>query len=76
MGYKEKILHEIEKIPDGKLVNIYKVIHLWTEEFPIDAKKTEKRSSLKGIWKGSQINESLFSRAKKSLFPYEKNRST
>jgi hypothetical protein len=33
--------------------------------------KKGKRGSLKGIWKGSQIDESLFNEAKKSLFPYE-----
>ena len=76
MSYKEKILNEIEKIPDNKLGNIYKIIHLFSEGISTDKKQTEKRASLKGIWKGSRIDESLFNRAKNSLFSYEKNRST
>jgi hypothetical protein len=35
------------------------------------ARKPGIRGSLKGVWKGSQINESLFLEAKRSLFPYE-----
>ena len=74
-SYKEKILKEIEKIPDDKLGNIYKIIHLLTAEITSGVKKTGKRVSLRGIWKGSQIDDSLFTEAKKSLFPYEKSRS-
>ncbi|MDN3509990.1 MAG: hypothetical protein NG784_01595 [Candidatus Jettenia sp.] len=73
-SYKEKILREIEKIPDNKLENIYKIIHLLTEEITAGVRKTGKRSSLRGIWKGSQIDDSLFTDARKSLFPYEKGR--
>jgi len=73
-SYKKKILQEIEKIPDDKLGNIYKIIHLLTGEITTGAKKTGKRTSLRGIWKGSRIDESLFAEAKKSLFPYEKSR--
>ncbi len=71
-SYKERILREIERIPDDKLRNIYKIIHLLTGEIAAEVRKTGKRSSLRGIWKGSQIDESLFSEARKSLFPYEK----
>lgn len=71
---KEKILREIEKIPDDKLGNIYKIIHLLTEEITVGARKTGKRASLRGIWKGSQIDDSLFTDARKSLFPYENSR--
>lgn len=74
MSYKERILQEIEKIPDDKLVKIYKIIHLLTGEITAGAKKASTRASLRGIWKGSQIDESLFTEAKKSLFPYEKSR--
>jgi hypothetical protein len=34
------------------------------------AKMSGKRGSLKGIWKGSVVDEKLFSEAKSSLFPY------
>lgn len=71
-GYKEKILKEIAKIPDSKMANMYKIIHLLADELKSGAKKTGKRVSLKGIWKGSQIDDSIFTEAKKSLFPYEK----
>jgi hypothetical protein len=73
-GYKEKILQDIEKIPESKLPNVYKIIHLLTGEITSGAKKAGKSASLRGIWKGSQIDDSLFSEAKKSLFPYEKSR--
>ena len=34
---------------------------------------SEIRGSVKGIWKGSLIDDSLYEESKKSLFPYEKN---
>ncbi len=70
-SYKEKILKEIEKIPDDKLENIYKIVHLLTGDITAGTKKTGKRDSLRGIWKGSQIDDTLLSEARKSLFPYE-----
>ncbi|HAS17516.1 MAG: hypothetical protein A2Y48_05680 [Nitrospirae bacterium RIFCSPLOW2_12_42_9] len=73
LDYKKKILQEIEKVPEDKIVSIYKIIHLLTKEITSEAKKAGKRISLKGIWKGSSIDDSLFADAKKSLFPYEKH---
>lgn len=73
-GYKEKIMEEIEKIPDNKLANMYRIIHLLTGELAEGAEKSGKRVSLKGIWKGSQIDDAFFTESKKSLFPYEKNK--
>lgn len=67
-------MQEIERIPDDKLGNIYKIIHLLTGEITAGARKTGKRSSLRGIWKGSRIDDSLFTEAGKSLSPYEKGR--
>ena len=72
VDYKKKILQEIEKVPDEKLANMYRIIHLLIGELMEGTKKTGKRVSLKGIWKGSKIDDSLFAEAKKSLFPYEK----
>lgn len=69
--YKERLLKEIEGIPEEKLPKIYRIIHLLKTEFIQKTKKTGVRSSLKGIWKGSQIDKALFLEAKKSLFPYE-----
>lgn len=67
--YKEKILKEIEGIPKEMMPKLYRFVHLLATE--LISKKTGYRGSLKGIWKGSQIDESLFIEAKKSLFPYE-----
>ena len=70
-AYKEKILREIEKVPEDKMPKLLRIIHLLTTETTPKKKKPGNRGSLKGIWKGSQIDESLFNEAKKSLFPYE-----
>jgi len=69
--YKEKILKELELVPDEMMPKIYKIIHLLATELMPKTKDRGNRGSLKGIWKGSQIDESLFLEAKKSLFPYE-----
>ncbi|HAG51706.1 MAG: hypothetical protein A2X87_06820 [Deltaproteobacteria bacterium GWC2_42_51] len=69
--YKEKILKEIEKIPEDRMPKLYRVIHLLVSELIPETKKIGNRGSLKGVWKDSQIDESLFIEAKKSLFPYE-----
>jgi len=69
--YKEKILKELEGVPGEMMPKIYRIIHLLTTELIPKANETGNRGSLKGIWKGSQIDESLFLEAKKSLFPYE-----
>ena len=69
--YKQKILKEIEQIPMGKIPKLYKIVHLLAVELTPKTKETGNRGSLKNIWKGSQIDESLFVEAKKSLFPYE-----
>ena len=69
--YKEKILKELEGVPREMMPKLYKIIHLLTTEVMSKTKNTGNRGSLKGIWKGSQIDEALFLEAKKSLFPYE-----
>lgn len=70
-AYREKILEEIKYLPEEMLPKFYKVIHIITTEFTPGLKKKGERGSLKGIWKGSDIDEKLFTEAKKSLFPYE-----
>ena len=69
--YKEKILKELEGVPGEMMPKLYKIIHLLTTELIQKKDEKENRGSLKGIWKGSQIDESLFLDAKKSVFPYE-----
>lgn len=70
--YNEKILKDIEEVPEDKKPILYKIIHLLVKELTPVSKEIKKRGSLKGIWKDSQIDESLFAKAKKSLFTYEK----
>jgi len=67
--YKEKILKDIEKIPESKLHTIYMIVHILINELTTD--KPKKRASLKGIWKGIKIDDSLINEAKKSMFYYE-----
>ncbi len=69
--YKEKILRDLEGVPNEMMPKLQKIIHLLTTELITKTKGTGNRGSLKGIWKGSQIDESLFLEARKSLFPYE-----
>jgi hypothetical protein len=69
--YKEKILKELEGVPREMMPKLQKIIHLLATELIPKTKETGNRGSLKGIWKGSQVDESLFLEARKSLFPYE-----
>lgn len=74
--YKEKLIEEIKSIPEEMLPKLYKIIHILKVELMLAPKEKKGRSSLKGIWKGSQIDDSLFIEAKKSLFPYEHKQKT
>jgi hypothetical protein len=69
--YREKLLEEIKEFPEEKISKLYRIIHVLKAELAPKTKKGEIRGSLKGIWKGSRIDEKLFLEAKKSLFPYE-----
>ena len=69
--YKERLLKEIEGFPEEKIPKLYKIIHILRTELMQKVSKTGNRGSLKGIWRGSQIDEELFLEARKSLFPYE-----
>ena len=68
--YKKMILKELEEVPEEMMPKLYKVFHILTSELmPRSPKRV--RGSLKGIWKGSIIDESLLDNAKESLFSYE-----
>ena len=69
--YKEKLLQEIEELPDEIVPNLYRVIHVLKNELMPKTEKYRNSGSLKGIWKGSRIDDEMFTEAKKSLFPYE-----
>jgi hypothetical protein len=70
--YKEKILQDLDRVPEDKMPVLYQLIHLLTTEFSLE-KKTGQRGSLRGIWQGSQVDASLFMEARRSLFPYEQH---
>jgi hypothetical protein len=67
---KNKILDEIEDLSEAQLYKIYQMIHLLNTKFIKKTDIKEKRGSLKGIWKGSTIDETSISAAKKTMFPY------
>ena len=71
LTYKERLLKEIEGFPEEKIPKLYKIIHILRVELMQKTKKPAIRGSLKGIWKGSHIEEASYIEAKKSLFPYE-----
>jgi len=69
--YKEKLLKEIEETPQEIIPKLYEVMHHLRDELMQKANISGKRGSLKGIWKGSLVDEKLFAEGKRSLFPYE-----
>jgi hypothetical protein len=69
--YKEKILSDIDDIPVDVLPKLYRIVHLLKKEQVHTEGKPGNRGSLRGIWKGIAIDESLFDEAKRSLFKYE-----
>ena len=69
--YKERLFKEIEGFPEEKIAKLYKIIHILRTELMQKVRKNGNRGSLKGIWRGSQIDEELFAEARKSVFPYE-----
>lgn len=71
-NYKEKLLKEIEGVPTEMMPKLYRIIHILRTELMPKTKKSKIRGSLKGIWRGSQIDEALFFEAKKSVFSYER----
>ena len=72
--YKKKIFKEIDTIPEKHLKSIYNIIHLFKNELGMATKRSTKKETLAGIWKGSQIDEELIGEAKKSVFPYAVNK--
>ncbi len=69
--YKDKIIKEIKGMPEEVMPKIYNIVHSMATELNTLKNKSGSRGPLKGIWKESKVDESLFLEAKKSLFPYK-----
>jgi len=69
--YKQKLIGEINAVPENLLPRFYRIMHTLRTELTRPATTNRARGSLKGIWKGDNIDESLLAESKKSLFPYE-----
>ncbi len=71
-SYKQRLLDDINDIPADMPPKFYKIVHMLKKELISVPKEGRKRSSLKGIWKDSDVDEQLLDEARKSLFCYEK----
>lgn len=69
--YKEKIISEIDSIPDDMLPKFYRILSAIKTELLHEGIQKGAQKSLRGIWKNSEIDEGLFLEAKKSVFPYQ-----
>ena len=72
--YRDRIINEIDTIPEVFLPDVYQMLHLLKTRFMPDAadKKSKKdKKNLEGIWKGAVIEENDFAEARRSLFSYE-----
>lgn len=69
--YKQKLIGEINAVPENLLPHFYRIMHTLRTELTRQTTTNSARGSLRGIWKGSNIDESILAESKKSLFPYE-----
>jgi hypothetical protein len=74
--YKEKLLHEIQLIPDDMGYQFYQVFHALSEALLTRREREKQRCSLAGIWAGSEIDDNLFDSARKSVFSYEDGKAS
>lgn len=70
--YKKKLLNEINAIPESLLPRFCRIVHALRTELTVHEAQAPGKGSLRGIWGGIPIDESLISEAEKSLFPYER----
>ena len=70
-SYKDMLLKEISEFPEETIPKLYRIVHVLRRELMQNGEKPLIRGSLKGIWRGSEIDERLFLEAKRSLFLYE-----
>jgi len=69
--YKQKLLGEINAIPENLLPRFFRIIHTLRTELTQQAAEKRTRGSLRGIWGRIDIDEEHISAAKESMFPYE-----
>jgi hypothetical protein len=72
---KKRLMREVMSVPDEIVPNLTRIIRLLKKELPQNGKKDSARGSLKGIWKGSRIDNSIIADSKRTLFPYEYSHS-
>ena len=72
--YRDNIINQIDTIPESFLPDVYQMLHLLKTRFMpagADSNRKENSTPLEGIWKGAVIDETDFTEARRSLFPYE-----
>ena len=69
--YKEKLIQEIETIPEEMIPQFYRIINVLKKELVIKPQPVNNKQTLRGIWKGSKISNNLIEQAKGSVFSYE-----
>ena len=70
-SYKQKLLGEINEVPETLLPRFYRIMHILRKELTKQVTSTPTRGSLKGIWGKGEIDESLIAGARESMFSYE-----
>jgi hypothetical protein len=69
--YREKLLREIEDMPEDMMPTFYRIFRILKTGWMPKRRKSGHRGSLKGVWRGSQLDDALFREARNSLYPYE-----
>lgn len=69
--YRDKIIDEIDSIPDAFLPDVYQMLHILKTRFLPSESRTKGKKSLEGIWQGAVIEEEDFAAARRTLFSYE-----
>ena len=66
---KDRLLKGIGELPEEAIPKLYRILRALRIEHNQNDKRSSVRGSLKGIWKDSRVDETLFDEAKHSLFP-------
>ncbi len=74
--YRQRLMNEINAIPESMIPKFYRVIHAMRTELTTKEAPATGKASLKGIWGNLEIDDQLLDEARKSLFSYERRGST